>query len=236
MSSRPELRLDWCSYEAAKYAVEHWHYSGSLPGARRVYVGVWEMDQFVGAVVFGLGSGFATNGTRFGLARSHEIAELCRVALRHHATPVSRILAIALKMIHAQSPGLRLIISFADPMHQHVGGIYQAGGWVYSGVTKGDVEYFQDGRWRHHRSATSRAMTVAGLPSRPLLPKHRYLYPLDAEMRQRLLPLSQPYPKRAKDSSEPPADHAGEGAAAATRTLQNPFPLQARLKALTHAR
>ena len=25
--SKPTLKLDWCSHEAAKYAVEHWHYS-----------------------------------------------------------------------------------------------------------------------------------------------------------------------------------------------------------------
>jgi hypothetical protein len=32
MSSKPVLKLDWCSHAAAKYAVEHWHYSGTNTG------------------------------------------------------------------------------------------------------------------------------------------------------------------------------------------------------------
>lgn len=32
-SPKPELRLDWCSYQAAKYAVEYWHYSQPLHGS-----------------------------------------------------------------------------------------------------------------------------------------------------------------------------------------------------------
>jgi len=31
MSDKVELKLDWCSYEAAKFAVEHWHYNANPP-------------------------------------------------------------------------------------------------------------------------------------------------------------------------------------------------------------
>jgi hypothetical protein len=31
-----KLHLDWCSYKAAKYAVEHWHYSKSLAVGKMV--------------------------------------------------------------------------------------------------------------------------------------------------------------------------------------------------------
>ena len=33
------LRLDWCSHDAAKYAVEHYHYSRSMPAGKTVKVG-----------------------------------------------------------------------------------------------------------------------------------------------------------------------------------------------------
>ena len=130
MSSRPDLTLAWCSHAAAKYAVEHWHYSRTMPAGKNAMIGVWEEGQFLGAVLFGTGAGNATNGRRFGLAQRFEVAELVRVALREHRTPVSRIVAIALRMVRTQSPGLRLIVSFADPYHGHVGGIYQAMGWL----------------------------------------------------------------------------------------------------------
>lgn len=214
------LKLDWCSYEAAKYAVEKWHYSQAMPASKNVYVGVWEDEQFKGAIIFGLGSGNATNGQRFGLERMGQMAELTRVALRQHKTPVSRLVAIALKMLRRQSPNLRLVISMADPQQGHLGVIYQAGNWVYSGVTKPDVMYFSNGEWVHHRTATSRG-SARGLPSKPLPPKHRYLMPLDDAMRAQILPLAKPYPKRATSiDGDATGLQPGQGGSSPTVALQ----------------
>lgn len=221
MSSKPTLRLDWCSHQAAKYAVEHWHYSRRMPAGRNVYIGVWEDDRFIGCVLFGMGSGNSTNGTRYGLSRTHEVAELTRVALTAHKSPVSRIVAVALRLLRKQSPGVRLIISMADPVQGHVGGIYQAGGWTYTGETKPDVQYFSNGEWVHHRTATSRG-SAKGLPSRPLPPKHRYLYPLDDAMRAQIAPLAKPYPKRPRAGSiggDALPFHGGEGGSTPTPAL-----------------
>lgn len=214
------LRLDWCSHAAAKYAVEHWHYSGTMPAGRNVYIGVWEDGRFIGCVMFGMGSGNSTNGARYGLASSHEVAELTRVALTLHQAPVSQIVGVALRMVKRQSPGIRLIISMADPNAGHVGSIYQAGNWIYTGHTKPDVLYFSRGEWVHHRTATSRG-SAKGLPSRPLPPKHRYLYPLDAAMRAQIEPLCKPYPKRATSIVvDAPTVQVGEGGAVPTVALQ----------------
>src|SRR3990167_3828005 len=51
-----------------------------------------------------------------------------------------------------------------------------------------------------------------------LLGKHCYLMPLDAEMRERILPLAKPYPKRPKDQA--PGVHPGLGGETPTRPLQ----------------
>jgi len=48
--------------------------------------------------------------------------------------------------------------------------------------------------------------------------KHRYLMPLDDEMKKRILPLSKPYPKRPKLGND--ADHANSDGATPIRTLQ----------------
>ena len=193
--TKVELRVDWCSHEAAKYAVEHWHYSRSMPAGRNVYIGVWEFGRFVGTILFGMGSGNSTNGKSYGLASSHEMAELTRVALTAHISPVSQIVSFAIKMVKKQSSDLRLLISMADPKAGHVGGIYQAMNWVYTGETKPDVMYFSRGEWVHHRTATARG-SAKGLPSRAIPSKHRYLYPLDRAMRKQIAPLAKPYPKR----------------------------------------
>jgi len=196
-----DLKIDWATYEAAKYAVKCWHYSGSLSSSRNVYIGAWEDGKFIGVVVFGLGSGNATNGKRYGLAKSHEMAELTRIALNKHETTVSRIVKIAIQFIKRQSPGLRMIISMADPMHGHHGGIYQAGNWIYTGQTAEDYQYqLPDGRYVHHRTATSILKSVTGRPKKKLPGKYRYLMPLDEEMRKRIEPLRKPYPKRPKQA------------------------------------
>ena len=188
---------------------------------------------FIGVVIFTLGSGASADGRRFGLARRLEVAELQRVALNDHATPVSRIISIAVKMVRKQSPGLKLLISFADPSQGHHGGIYQACGWVYIGVTSRGTEYHSpDGRIFHPRVVSPTGYKVQfGELKKTKVPfnvltkvntpgKHIYLFPLEPGVRLMAEARSKPYPKRPKDYSEPPVHHTGEGGAAPTRTLQ----------------
>lgn len=220
MSSRPDLQLDWCSHTAAKYAVEHWHYSKTMPKSKLAKIGVWEHGQFIGAVIFGVGATRALV-KRYGLM-PEEGCELVRVALCQHHSPVSRIVSIALKMLRNEYQGLRLVVSYADPEHSHTGSIYQAGGWIYDGKSATADEYLFLGRRWQGRSFRNSYKGLEHHPSVKIIKgssKYRYLYPLDKEIRQRILPLAKPYPKRVKDSSEPAAIHAAEGGAAPTHTL-----------------
>lgn len=219
------LRLDWCSYEAARYAVEHWHYSRSLPMGKAVHIGVWEDSRFIGALQF-------RNGANNNMSKPYgltqwECIELSRVALTTHKAQVSRILSIAVRLLRKQSPGLRLLVSYADPMQEHHGGIYQGAGWIYTGGTGGDTEYFIDGRWRKARNFRSsdfskyNGMDYRRLPTRKTPGKHRYLYPLDAAMREQIKPLAKPYPKRATSiDSDAPGVQSGDGDASSTVALQ----------------
>lgn len=223
------LRLDWCSHEAAKYAVEHWHYSRRLSKSRNVYVGCWEDGQFIGAITFGRGSN-NNIGSPLGLSQV-EIAELTRVALTDHKTQVSRIVSIAIKMLRKQSPGLRALVSYADPAEGHHGGIYQAMGWLYIGTSTAQRELLVNGRFMHKRTASSRwgtasperirAMAGVRIEYGPIEWKHSYLYPLDDAMRQQIAPLAKPYPKRAASiAADAPGVQPGEGGSTPTAALQ----------------
>ena len=123
------LKIDWCTYEAAKFACLNWHYSKSIPVSKIVKIGVWEDDVFKGAVLFSRGA-TPMIGRPYNLKQT-EICELTRIALRDHKTPVSRIVAISVKFLKKNSPGLRLVISYADVDQGHLGKIYQASNWVY---------------------------------------------------------------------------------------------------------
>lgn len=206
-----DLRLDWCSYKAAKFAVTNWHYSRKMPRSKVVTVGVWEDGRFIGAVVFGRGAS-ANIGKPYKLQQT-EICELVRVALTKHKTPVSRIIAIAVRMLRRHCPSLRLIVSFADTNMGHHGGIYQAAGWLYLGQTQPRTDYKdKTGRIWHNRCVSERGvrqhygrLAPCPRPSEceaiPRLGKHRYVLPLDDAMREQVAPLAKPYPKRPKQAS-----------------------------------
>ena len=236
MSSAPALKLDWCSHAAAMYAVTTWHYSRSLPTPPLLKIGVWEHGQFIGAVLFGRG---ANNNMYkpYGVGVT-EACELVRIALTSHHAPVSRIGAIALKLLRASNPKLRLVVSYADPGHDHHGGIYQAMNWIYTGQTAPDAQYIDaTGRAWHSRQVSSTGIkrqygTPRSVPRHdactkiPLEGKHRYLYPLDAAMRAQIAPLAQPYPRAARIDSDAPGLQPGEGGATPTAALHIPTEVQ----------
>jgi hypothetical protein len=216
-----DLRLAWCSHEAAQFACSAFHYSRTLPTGKLVKVGVWEDRRFVGCLLFSRGNS-PNIGSPYRLEQ-REVCELTRVALAPHRSATSRIIAIALRLLRRQSPGLRLIVSFADPRHGHHGGIYQAGGWLYVGLTGRECVIRLHGRLIHPRSVSSRwgsrriawlRQNVDATAERVVTEaKHKYLFPLDADLRAQLLPLVRPYPKkRPKEAGSCPIPAGLEGA------------------------
>ena len=202
------LRLDFCSREANDFAVRAYHYSHSLPAGRLVCIGVWEDTPpigrtFCGGITFGRGASSEIHSP-FGVQQDH-VCELCRVALGPHTAPTSQIVSVAVRLLRRHCPGLRLIVSYADPEHGHVGTIYQAMGWLYLGTTHRESLIRLNGRLVHPRTVTSKFHTraIAWLRDHVAadaghvrtLPKFRYVLPLDAAMRQQLAPRVQPYPK-----------------------------------------
>lgn len=226
--SKHDLKIDWATHKAAKYACENWHYSGCLPAGKLVKVGAWEKDKFIGVVLFGRGANNRM-ASAYGLQQD-EACELVRIALTAHKVPVSRIAAQAIRFLKRQSAGLRLIISYADPKQGHHGGIYQAGNWVYQGPSKAQRQLIINGVPTHKRSAHAKygtaspekiaAMSGKRVEWAPIEWKHTYLMPLDSSMREKVIKLSKPYPKRAGSvDSDTPAIHAGEGGANPTPAL-----------------
>ena len=224
------LELAYCSHDAAKHAVMRWHYSRKMPKCKLVKIGVWEDGRFVGAVIYGVGANRHL-ASPFGL-ESTEVCELVRVALapgRRH--PTSQVVAISLKLLRRQSPGLKLVVSFADAGQGHVGTIYQAGGWLYLGTSEQSYLRIR-GRIVHPRTVYDRygrgGQSIAWLRRNvdpiaervEMKPKHRYAMPLTKTLRRQLEPQALPYPKRGRsETSDTPGFQPGEGGATPTRPL-----------------
>lgn len=189
------LKIDFVSHEVYKTALRRWYYRPDVPVGKLVRLGVWEDDRLIGVVSFGPGSS-STLGQRFGCTPLQS-CELNRIALApDHKTEVSRIIKIAVLMLRKQSPGIRVIVTFADPEAGHHGGVYQGAGWIYTGKTSIDRRYLYRGEWLH-----SRGVRASGYVKRPggersrcprpqdcerveIVPgKHRYVLPLTPEVK-----------------------------------------------------
>ena len=203
------LKIDHCSFEAAKYAVMNWHYSKAMPSGKLIKYGVWEDNTFIGAVIYGRGANNNMLKT-YGL-KSIEGCELVRIALNKHVVPVTKIMSITIRMLKKQNPGLRIIASYADDDQDHVGSIYQANNWIYTGKTSGvnTGNFIVNGNQMHGRSVSEKFGTasIEKLMAKGInIKKHtgkgkfKYIYPLDKQMMNECMKLSKDYPKRLKQA------------------------------------
>lgn len=88
-------------------------------------------------------------------------------------------------------------ISYADPEQGHHGGIYQAGNWIYRGLSAGAMKIWYKGKWSHKKTVDDSGVDQSGMKKRYAQGKHTYLMPLDRSMRKAVQYLSKPYPHNA---------------------------------------
>ena len=196
----PIIKVRRCSYQAAKHAVMNWHYSKAMPTGTLVKFGIWEDGNFIGAVLYGRGTNRHI-GSQYELDQ-FEICELVRVALTDHKTPVSQIVAQTLKELKATNPGLRLVISYADPEQGHSGVIYKAGNWLFVGAPSSMPYFVINGKKTHSRTAYVAGRNLDWYrknvdPKATKVtpqPKLKFIYPLDKQFRRKVAKLALPYP------------------------------------------
>lgn len=192
------LKMDWATHDATVFACTNWHYSKSVPAGKIVKVGAWEDGRFIGVILFSRGANKSI-ASPYGMTQ-FEVCELTRIAMREHATPVTRMVSIAIKMLKKSNPKLRLIVSYADVDQGHEGKIYKAGNWYYEGLfNAGSMGAFiVNGKKVHPK--TIHSQYGKGSQRLPFLHKyvdpnatkfitkgkHKYLYVLDESIRERI--------------------------------------------------
>jgi hypothetical protein len=107
-----------------------------------------------------------------------------------------------------QSPGVKVVVSYADTEQGHLGKIYQAANWMYVGkVLENDRSAFiVHGRKMHPRSVGARGWTqslkwlqehIDPNASKVFSTgKHKYIWFFDQELKRKFAPLKMPYPKQ----------------------------------------
>lgn len=187
----------------AAHEVEPWllkkHYAKRVPSVAYAY-GLYVENELRGVVTYGIPANNNLN-----VVAGFPCLELNRLCVEDDApkNSSSTLVGRSLKMV----PAPTVVVSYADRDQGHVGYIYQATNWIYTGMGAGDVEFEKDGK-RSHRKALfnifgtgSRAVLEAnGYVAVPVTAKHRYVYFVGTkrqkkEMAAALSWQTMPYPK-----------------------------------------
>ena len=131
-----ELRVVTIPFSIAKRIIERNHYLHSMPGGTKLAFGVRVGRSLVGALTIGVGP---MNAHRLisGATRA-DAATLTRLWLSDDLpkNSESRVIGVVTRALKRHT-SLRFVLSYADPAHGHVGTIYQASGWLYTGLSQG---------------------------------------------------------------------------------------------------
>ena len=208
------MRMRAATAREIRFSCLRFHYARSVPSVSYGYsffLDEAEGGDFIGCVLFGGGAN-RNIGSPYGLAYG-EVIELVRVALNgkqgHGHT--SQVVMMAIRQLKRDAKAIRLVISYADEDHGHVGKIYQATNWVYTGeVSHGSNGGFLiHGKEVHKRTVVARYGTASIDYLRETVDKDvkilkprgklKYVYPLDKRMRRLVDGMSKPYPKVIED-------------------------------------
>ncbi|QDP59909.1 MAG: putative adenine modification enzyme [Prokaryotic dsDNA virus sp.] len=192
------------------------HYTHKWSSCRYA-LGLFLGDELHGVAIYGFPVGRQVVKSISPQLENQDVLELTRLWLRDEAPKNSESFFIGqtFKWLK-ENTDTKVLISYADPMADHLGIIYQATNWLYQGnntmLVKGYLHKI-NGEWMHPRSAVAKYGTVKTsklleidpeYERKELKKKHRYIYILTdkREKRKILATLKHPvlpYPKNNKN-------------------------------------
>jgi hypothetical protein len=193
----------------AKRLIERNHYLHTFPGGTKLAFGIFVDNRLQGAI--SLGAGPANAYSLVYQAQPGDCLVLTRLWLSDELPRNSESKVIA-TVLHAlkRHTDIKFLVSYADPSQGHMGIIYQATNWLYTGLSEAMPLYdLGDGKARQSRSLAhgfgthsvkhliDRGVNVTLIPQSS---KHRYLYFLDSSWRTRLKPEVLPYPRQSDNN------------------------------------
>ncbi len=199
------IRVQPIPFVAAKKLIEKYHYLHSMPGGTKLAFGALINGRLLGAITFGSGPAYAYKLIKDSV--QYDCLTLTRLWLSDELpkNSESRIIAICLRALKKNTM-VKFLVSYADPSQGHMGTIYQATGWTYTGLSEAMPKFdLGDGQIRHSRSLSHsfgshslKHFESCGLNVKviPQPRKHRYICFLVPYYRDRLTVPVLPYPKK----------------------------------------
>lgn len=181
------------SYDEAKPFILNIHYARRIPCIQYAF-GMFENGELIGVVTYGMpASPSLCKGIAGEKNRDHvlELNRLCFLPDFNGQNRASYLVGQSLKML----PNYTFVVSYADwGGWHHVGYVYQATNWLYTGMTKARTDkYSESGHSRHYEpNETRRQIRTA---------KHRYIYLVGSKKEKKIMrnelnyPILPKYPK-----------------------------------------
>lgn len=192
------LQFADCGFQDVQDFIVRNHYSGYLPpdGLSSFYFSARLDGQLVGACVIGHPAGAPKpvlkspfDGKEFNreltrLAMTDDMRKMMPSHRQGEFNSGSWFVGKSLRWLQENTDLLGLI-SYADPEHDHDGGIYRATNWIYTSVGYPSILLNVDGVEMHRKSASNKFGTDSvtllrqqghEVETRSPAPKHRYVY------------------------------------------------------------
>ena len=154
------------SYDEIKPFILKIHYARRMPCVTHSF-GLFKENELIGVVTYGIPASATLCRGIAGDKNRQNVYELNRLVIlpKYNGSNYASILVgRSLRMMPRRS----FIVSYADTGWGHVGYVYQATNWLYTGKTAERTDIYSDGHSRHYKKQEKRRITRTG--------KHRYVY------------------------------------------------------------
>tara|TARA_R110001592_G_scaffold178712_1_gene419929 strand:+ start:47 stop:643 length:597 start_codon:yes stop_codon:yes gene_type:complete len=164
-------------YEATKDWILNIHYAKRMPSISYAY-GLYLYDEMVGMVSYGSPASPSLCKGICGEEHRGDVIELNRLVLRDNLpNEASFLVGKSLKLL----PKPKVVVSYADTAQEHLGIIYQATNFLFTGTTKARTDIAgKDGKHsRHHLGDKANRINRSA--------KHRYVYFIGNKKQKKIL-------------------------------------------------
>jgi hypothetical protein len=180
------------------------HYAKRIPQIMKAF-GLYDDDKLVGVVTYGIPASPSLCMGICGKEYSEIVLELNRLCLLdNHKNLASKLVSGSIK----QLPKPTIVVSYADNKQGHVGYVYQATNFLYTGLSEKRVDWAIKGLEHKHSKTISDGMTLEKIKEKygddfyhiERSRKHRYIIFHGSKndkkiLKSKLKYKTQPYPK-----------------------------------------
>lgn len=207
-----EICVKKINKSVADKLIRQGHYSATVVWSSNLHLGVFWMDQLIGALQYGPPMNPAAASKVVKNTSSGGCLELNRMWIHDKKPPncASRAISFSLKLIRKIRPEVEWVQSFADERCGKLGTVYQACSFVYLGSHKttfyrlgdewfhqsmmGRAEYDKRGWWSGPKIARLNANKDKAVPHE--FNQYRYVKFIHSSARKRLMIQAHKYPKK----------------------------------------